>query len=117
MSVTIEDVRDAARQIEGVVVRTPLLESPALDARVGGRVLIKAETFQRVGAFKFRGAYNRLSRLSDEERRLMELRHQGQDWAAVAAELGGSPEALRKKLTRAVDRVAGELGLDEEADD
>ncbi|HSZ50272.1 MAG TPA: threonine/serine dehydratase [Caulobacteraceae bacterium] len=69
MSVTIEDVRDAARQIEGVAVRTPLLESPALDARVGGRVLIKAETFQRVGAFKFRGAYNRLSRLSDDERK------------------------------------------------
>lgn len=69
MSVTIEDIRDAARRIEGVAVRTPLLESPALEARVGGRVLIKAETFQRVGAFKFRGAYNRLSRLTDDERR------------------------------------------------
>ncbi len=56
-------------------------------------------------------------RLSDVERRLMELRHQGHDWAAIAAELGGSPEALRKKLTRAVDRVAGELGLDEESGD
>ncbi|MBV8684009.1 MAG: threonine/serine dehydratase [Caulobacteraceae bacterium] len=69
MSVTIDDVRDAARQIEGVAVRTPLLESPALEARVGGRILIKAETFQRVGAFKFRGAYNRLSRLSEDERK------------------------------------------------
>jgi threonine dehydratase len=69
MSVTIDDVRDAARRIEGVAVRTPLLESSALEARVGGRVLIKAETFQRVGAFKFRGAYNRLSRLSDDERK------------------------------------------------
>jgi threonine dehydratase len=69
MSVTIDDVRDAARRIEGVAVRTPLLESPALEARLGGRVLIKAETFQRVGAFKFRGAYNRLSRLSEDERK------------------------------------------------
>jgi threonine dehydratase len=69
MSVTIEDIRDAARRIEGVAVRTPLLESPALEARLGGRVLIKAETFQRVGAFKFRGAYNRLSRLSEDERK------------------------------------------------
>jgi RNA polymerase sigma-70 factor (ECF subfamily) len=56
-------------------------------------------------------------RLSDEERRLVELRSQGQDWAAVAAELGGSPEALRKKLTRAVARIAEQLGLDEVEDE
>ena len=68
MSVSYDDVVDAARRIEGVAVRTPLLESPALEARLGGRVLIKAETFQRAGAFKFRGAYNRLSRLSEDER-------------------------------------------------
>lgn len=64
-----EGVLDAARQIEGVAVRTPLLESPALNAVVGGRVLMKAETLQRAGAFKFRGAYNRISRLNAEERR------------------------------------------------
>jgi DNA-directed RNA polymerase specialized sigma24 family protein len=52
-------------------------------------------------------------RLSPEERRLVELRHQGHDWTAVAAEVGGSPEALRKRLARALDRVARELGLDE----
>lgn len=69
MSVSYDDVVDAARRIEGVAMRTPLLESPALEARLGGRVLIKAETFQRAGAFKFRGAYNRLSRLSDDERK------------------------------------------------
>ncbi|HEX4742261.1 MAG TPA: threonine/serine dehydratase [Caulobacteraceae bacterium] len=69
MSVTIEDINDAARRIEGVAVRTPLMESPALEARIGARVLIKAETFQRVGAFKFRGAYNRLSRLTEDERK------------------------------------------------
>ena len=45
-----EGVLDAARQIEGVAVRTPLLESPALNAVVGGRVLMKAETLQRAGA-------------------------------------------------------------------
>jgi threonine dehydratase len=68
MTVTLDDIDDAALRLDGVAIRTPLLESPALDARVGGRVLIKAETFQRVGAFKFRGAYNRLSRLTDDER-------------------------------------------------
>ncbi len=56
-------------------------------------------------------------RLSAEELRLVELRNQGRDWAAIAAELGGSPEALRKKLARGLARVAGQLGLDEEAAD
>jgi RNA polymerase sigma-70 factor (ECF subfamily) len=53
------------------------------------------------------------SRLSAEERQLVELRTQGNDWAAIATELGGSPEALRKKLTRAVARIADQLGLDD----
>ncbi|MBN8529505.1 MAG: threonine/serine dehydratase [Caulobacterales bacterium] len=61
-------VLDAARQIAGQAVRTPLIESPALNARLGGRVLLKAETLQYAGAFKFRGAYNRISRLTDEEK-------------------------------------------------
>jgi threonine dehydratase len=64
---SFEGVQDAARQIAGQAVRTPLIESPALNERVGGRVLLKAETLQRAGAFKFRGAYNRISRLSGEE--------------------------------------------------
>lgn len=61
-------VQDAARQIAGHAVRTPLIESPALNARLGGRVLMKAETLQVIGAFKFRGAYNRISRLTDDEK-------------------------------------------------
>ena len=61
-------VQDAARQIAGHAVRTPLIESPALNERLGGRVLIKAETLQVIGAFKFRGAYNRISRLTDAEK-------------------------------------------------
>ena len=52
-------------------------------------------------------------RLSDEERRLLEAREGGKEWAEIATELGGSAEALRKKLQRAIDRVAGELGLGE----
>ena len=61
-------VQDAARQIAGHAVHTPLIESPALNAHVGGRVLLKAENLQRAGAFKFRGAWNRISRLTPEER-------------------------------------------------
>ncbi|MHC3126620.1 pyridoxal-5'-phosphate-dependent protein [Brevundimonas sp. GN22] len=65
---TYSGVVDAARQIAPAIVRTPLLELPALNGAVGGRVLMKAETLQVAGAFKFRGAYNRISRLTDEER-------------------------------------------------
>ncbi len=54
-------------------------------------------------------------RLGEEERRLLELRQQGMDWAAIAAEVGGGAEARRKQLARAIDRVAVELGLDEGA--
>jgi len=50
--------------------------------------------------------------LSDEERQIVDLRAQGSDWAAVAAELGGTPEARRKQLARAVTRAENDLGLD-----
>jgi RNA polymerase sigma-70 factor (ECF subfamily) len=52
-------------------------------------------------------------RLSEEERRLADQRAAGRDWNQIAADCGRPPEALRKQLARAVDRVAGELGLDD----
>jgi RNA polymerase sigma-70 factor (ECF subfamily) len=54
--------------------------------------------------------------LSDEERNLAEQRVQGRDWDEIAAALGGRPEALRKKLARALDRVTRQLGLDSAAE-
>lgn len=65
---TFDAVRAAADRIKGPAVRTPLIHSPALDARAGARVLLKAETLQRTGSFKFRGAYNALLMLSEAER-------------------------------------------------
>jgi threonine dehydratase len=65
--VTLDDVRDAAAQIRGVAHRTPVLRSRTLDALVGAEVFLKCENFQRVGAFKFRGAYNAASRLAPEQ--------------------------------------------------
>jgi RNA polymerase sigma factor (sigma-70 family) len=56
-------------------------------------------------------------RLSEDERQLASQRASGRDWAQIAAERGESPEALRKRLTRAVDRVARELGMDDAEDD
>ena len=65
---TFEDVQDAARRLDGHAVVTPLLRNDALDEAVGGRVFVKAECLQRTGSFKFRGAYNRLCRLTEDER-------------------------------------------------
>ncbi|MFF2515218.1 pyridoxal-phosphate dependent enzyme [Streptomyces sp. NPDC058086] len=65
--VALDDVRDAAAQIKGVAHRTPVLRSRTLDELVGAEVYLKCENFQRIGAFKFRGAYNAASRLSPEQ--------------------------------------------------
>ena len=60
---TIEDVHAARVRLRGHALVTPLLTHPMLDARVGGRILLKAESLQRVGAFKFRGAYNAIAQI------------------------------------------------------
>jgi threo-3-hydroxy-L-aspartate ammonia-lyase len=62
------DVRAAARRLQGVTHRTPVLSSRTLDELVGARVLIKAETFQRGGAFKLRGAFNKISSIPEADR-------------------------------------------------
>ncbi|TIT33391.1 MAG: threonine/serine dehydratase [Mesorhizobium sp.] len=64
----IADIHAAAARLYGLIVETPLLESQELNRRFGGRILFKPETLQRTGSFKFRGAYNKLSSLSEEER-------------------------------------------------
>jgi threo-3-hydroxy-L-aspartate ammonia-lyase len=67
VSVTLADVRAAAERLTGVAHRTPVVTSSTLDGRTGASVFVKCENFQRVGAFKFRGAYNAASRLSPEQ--------------------------------------------------
>jgi threonine dehydratase len=66
---TYADVESAALQLEGVAHRTPVATSRTVDARTGAEVFFKCENFQRGGAFKFRGAFNALSRLSPDEQR------------------------------------------------
>ncbi|MFB7497497.1 pyridoxal-phosphate dependent enzyme [Streptomyces sp. NPDC056161] len=65
--VTLQDVRDAAARIAGAAHRTPVLRSRTLDRLVGAEIHVKCENYQRVGAFKFRGAYNAVSRLPPEQ--------------------------------------------------
>lgn len=63
-----EDIQDAARALDGMAVKTPLLRNRFLDEYTGRSVFLKPEQLQVSGSFKFRGAYNRISRLTEEER-------------------------------------------------
>ena len=89
---SFEDVEAAARRLKGHAVLTPLVESPLLSERVGGRVFLKLEILQRTGSFKFRGAFNRLVQLSAEQRKhgvvAFSSGNHAQGVAAAAALLG-----------------------------
>ena len=67
--VTYDDVAAAHQRIKGIAHRTPVLRSATADALIGASVFFKCENLQRMGAFKFRGAYNALAQLSAEERK------------------------------------------------
>ena len=69
MALTYADVAAAHERIKAAAKRTPVLTSATIDARTGARVHFKCENFQRMGAFKFRGAYNALSQLSPEQKK------------------------------------------------
>jgi threonine dehydratase len=92
LPVTYADVVAAAGTLAGHAHRTPVLTSRAVDARPGARVFFKCENFQRIGAFKFRGAFNALSRLPDEQKRRGVLTYSSGNHAqavALAARLLG----------------------------
>ncbi len=65
---TSADVDAAARRLANIALHTPLVTSPVLDALTGARIFLKAETLQRTGSFKFRGAYNKLSSIPPDQR-------------------------------------------------
>ena len=97
MSVTVQDILAAADRLAGHAVATPVIRSPALDERAGASVLIKPETLQRVGAFKFRGAFNRLVQLTPEERQRGVVAFSSGNHAqgvALAAQLLGIPALI-----------------------
>lgn len=66
---TLADVQAAARRLQGITIRTPLLENQRINAMLGGRLFLKAECLQRTGSFKLRGAYNFLASMGEAERR------------------------------------------------
>jgi threonine dehydratase len=110
---TIETIRAAAARLDGVAHRTPLLSSATLDQECGGRVLLKAENFQRSGAFKFRGAYNRLSLLDGAERAAGVVAYSSGNHGgavALAARLLGIPAVVVVPATGSPAKLAAIAG-------
>jgi threonine dehydratase len=91
------DIEQAAARIKGVAHRTPVLTSRTADAATGAQLFFKCENFQRTGAFKFRGAYNAISRFTDEQRRAGVLTYSSGNHAqaiALSASLLGISAAI-----------------------
>ena len=94
MTVTLQDIQDAAERIKPYAHRTPVLTNESLDQKVGTQVYLKCENMQKVGAFKFRGACNAVYSLSDEEAAHGVVTHSSGNHAqalALAAKLRGIP--------------------------
>ena len=94
---TIADVDAAAARLKGVAIRTPLLNFPVLDERLGARVYLKAETLQRTGSFKFRGAYNKISSIPNDRKAAGVVAYSSGNHAqgvAHAAQLCGVPATI-----------------------
>lgn len=97
LAIGYEDVLGAAERLRGVAHHTPVHTSRTLDELAGRRVVLKCENFQRGGAFKFRGAYNAISRLEPEERRRGVVAFSSGNHAqgvALAAKLLGVPAVI-----------------------
>ncbi|GAA1647317.1 pyridoxal-phosphate dependent enzyme [Actinoplanes couchii] len=118
--VTLQDVQDAAARLDGIAHRTPVIRSRTLDALAGASVFLKAENFQRGGAFKFRGAYNTAAQLSPDQlaRGIVAFSsgNHAQAVAIAARELGSSavivmPSDSPKVKIEAVRGYGGEIVL------
>ena len=111
--ISASDIHAAADRLRGVAVRTPLIESPLLNDRVGGRVFIKAENLQHAGAFKFRGAYNRLLQFTDAEKQAGVLAYSSGNHAqgiALAAKMLGIKATIVMPKDAPELKVAGTRG-------
>ena len=112
IEVGLNDLRQAAERIKPWAHRTPVMTSRALNARAGASVFLKCENFQRVGAFKFRGAMNAVLQLSEAERRKGVITHSSGNHAqavALAGQLVGVPvTVVMPRNAPAVKRAATE---------
>ncbi len=96
-AIDFDDVQQAAQRLQGVAHRTPVLRSRSADERTGASVFFKCENLQRMGAFKFRGAYNALSRFTPEQKRAGAIAFSSGNHAqavALSARLLGMPSVI-----------------------
>jgi threo-3-hydroxy-L-aspartate ammonia-lyase len=110
---SLTDVRAAAERLKGVAHRTPVLTSRTLNERVGAEVFLKAENFQRIGAFKFRGAFNAISRLTPEQLAAGVAAYSSGNHAqavALAAQLAGTSAVILMPEDAPPTKVAATRG-------
>ncbi|MFN8534635.1 MAG: pyridoxal-phosphate dependent enzyme [Dehalococcoidia bacterium] len=112
MTPTGEDVRAAAERLERIAHRTPVVTSRTLDDLTGSQVFLKCENLQRAGAFKFRGAYNTISRLGDDERGAGIVTFSSGNHAQAVA-LAGSLVGTRATIFMPNDAPASKLAATE----
>ena len=112
LSIDIDDIRAAAARLEPWAHRTPVMTSRALDDRCGGQIFLKCENFQKVGAFKFRGAMNAVLQLDDDAKKIGVVTHSSGNHAqalALAGRLAGVPVCVVMPRTApAVKKAATE---------
>ena len=113
MPITFANIEEAARRLSTVAHRTPVLTSSYLDQLTGNRLYFKCENFQRVGAFKFRGAYNAVAQLSSEEKRSGVVAFSSGNHAqgvALAAALSNVPAKIVMPLDAPPAKLAATRG-------
>lgn len=113
LAISFDDVKAAAQTIRGVANRTPVLTSRTINELTGYQVYFKCENFQRVGAFKFRGAYNALSRLSPAEKARGVATHSSGNHAqgiALAAKLLGISATIVMPTDAPASKLAATRG-------
>src|SRR5205814_3668822 len=108
LAVSYADVASAAERLAGHAHRTPVMTSHTVDERTAAQVFFKCENFQRMGPFKFRGAYNAMSRLSPEERGLGVLAYSSGNHAQAVA-LAGKLLGIRVTIVMPADAPAVKL--------
>ncbi len=109
----LSDIQAAAERLKGVAHRTPVMTCRTIDELAGCRVFFKCENFQKVGAFKFRGAYNSVEKLSDETARRGVVTHSSGNHAqalALAAKMRGIPAYIVMPRTASPVKRAGVEG-------
>jgi len=106
MTPTFDDIQSAATQIAGVAHKTPVATSKTIDARTGAQLFFKCENLQRMGAFKFRGAYNALAKFTPDQRRTGVIAFSSGNHAQAIA-LAGQAHRTPVLTSRSLDTRVG----------